>query len=152
MVNNLPLVRELAWWVEKWKRHRDTLYMMLIDTILTMPEATIEAEYWRWITAINAVIAFCDMEEGMLLQLGLSRSQCRSTHSCGEARVSTRGQGHDRSPPGDRVHLYRYTRPKTNDLLSLCWRLQTPDERADKNSHNVRVFEQTSSLASGQDG
>jgi Protein of unknown function (DUF3435) len=36
----------------------------LIDTLLTMPGTTIEAENQRRIAAINAVIAFCDMEEG----------------------------------------------------------------------------------------
>jgi hypothetical protein len=39
-------------------------HMILIDTVLTMPSATIEAEYRRRIAAINAVIAFCDVEEG----------------------------------------------------------------------------------------
>ncbi|KAE8374982.1 hypothetical protein BDV26DRAFT_268992 [Aspergillus bertholletiae] len=38
--------------------------MTLIDTILTMPGATIEQEYRRRISAINAVIAVCDAEEG----------------------------------------------------------------------------------------
>ena len=39
-------------------------HMMLIDTVLTMPGSTIEKEYQRRIAAINAVIAFCDVEEG----------------------------------------------------------------------------------------
>jgi hypothetical protein len=38
--------------------------MMLIDTVLTMPGTTVEKEYQRRIAAINAVIAFCDVEEG----------------------------------------------------------------------------------------
>ncbi|KAF7169343.1 hypothetical protein CNMCM6106_004230 [Aspergillus hiratsukae] len=39
-------------------------HMILIDTILTMPGSTVEKEYRRRISAINAVIAFCDVEEG----------------------------------------------------------------------------------------
>ncbi|KAB8069060.1 hypothetical protein BDV29DRAFT_183512 [Aspergillus leporis] len=39
-------------------------HMILIDTVLTMPGSTVEKEYQRRITAINAVIAFCDVEEG----------------------------------------------------------------------------------------
>ena len=40
-------------------------HMMLIDTILTMPGDTVEKEHQRRIAAIKAVIAFCDVEEGM---------------------------------------------------------------------------------------
>lgn len=50
-------------------------HMMLIDTILTMPGATIEAEYSRPIAAINAVIAFCDVEEGAPLRPIQSRKR-----------------------------------------------------------------------------
>ncbi|KAL4950839.1 hypothetical protein BDW69DRAFT_186978 [Aspergillus filifer] len=39
-------------------------HMILIDIILTMPGSTAEKEYQRRIAAINAVIAFCDVEEG----------------------------------------------------------------------------------------
>ncbi|PLB49073.1 hypothetical protein P170DRAFT_357573, partial [Aspergillus steynii IBT 23096] len=39
-------------------------HMLLIDSILTMPSSTVEQEYQRRISAINAVIAFCDVEEG----------------------------------------------------------------------------------------
>lgn len=39
-------------------------HMMLIDTILTSPGVTVEAEHQRRIAAINAVVAFCDVEEG----------------------------------------------------------------------------------------
>ncbi|KAL2784221.1 hypothetical protein BJX66DRAFT_330114 [Aspergillus keveii] len=39
-------------------------YMILLDNILSMPGATVEKEYQRRIAAINAVIAFCDVEEG----------------------------------------------------------------------------------------
>ncbi|KAK1146187.1 hypothetical protein N8T08_003277 [Aspergillus melleus] len=39
-------------------------HMLLIDTILTMPGSTVEKEYQRRISALNAVIAFCDVEEG----------------------------------------------------------------------------------------
>jgi hypothetical protein len=47
--------------------------MLLIDTIMTMPEATVEAEYTRRVAAIHAVNVFCDVEEGAPLQLGPSR-------------------------------------------------------------------------------
>lgn len=39
-------------------------HMTLIDTVLTMPGATVEQEYKCQISAINAVIAFCDVQEG----------------------------------------------------------------------------------------
>jgi hypothetical protein len=39
-------------------------HMTLIDTLLTMPGSTVEKEYQRRIAAINAIIAFCDVEEG----------------------------------------------------------------------------------------
>lgn len=39
-------------------------HMVLIDTILTLLGPTIEAEYHCWITAINAIVSFCNMEEG----------------------------------------------------------------------------------------
>ncbi|PYH75799.1 hypothetical protein BO82DRAFT_409090 [Aspergillus uvarum CBS 121591] len=39
-------------------------HIILIDTILTMPGSTVEKEYQRRIAAINAVITFCDVEEG----------------------------------------------------------------------------------------
>ncbi|KAJ6103496.1 hypothetical protein N7486_005923 [Penicillium sp. IBT 16267x] len=39
-------------------------HLTVIDTLLTKPGATIEAEYQRRINAINAVTAFCGVEEG----------------------------------------------------------------------------------------
>ncbi|KAG5293363.1 hypothetical protein I7I50_03747 [Histoplasma capsulatum G186AR] len=39
-------------------------HLILIDTVLTIPATTVEAEYRRRIAAINAVTAFCDVEEG----------------------------------------------------------------------------------------
>ncbi|KAL2802972.1 hypothetical protein BJX63DRAFT_90216 [Aspergillus granulosus] len=39
-------------------------HMILIDNVLSMPGSTTEKEYQRRIAAINAVIAFCDVEEG----------------------------------------------------------------------------------------
>lgn len=39
-------------------------HLMVIDTTLTMPGATLEAEYQRWVNAINAMVAFCPVEEG----------------------------------------------------------------------------------------
>jgi hypothetical protein len=38
--------------------------MMMIDAILSLPGSTLEAEYQRRIDAINAVAAFCGVEEG----------------------------------------------------------------------------------------
>lgn len=43
-------------------------HMMLIDTVLAMPGTTIEGEIQRRIDAINAIIAFCDVEEGAPLR------------------------------------------------------------------------------------
>ena len=39
-------------------------FMMVIETVLTMPGTTIEAEYQRRINAIKAMTAFCGVEEG----------------------------------------------------------------------------------------
>jgi hypothetical protein len=39
-------------------------YLMVIDTMLTMPSTTLEVEYQPQINAINVVTAFCSMEEG----------------------------------------------------------------------------------------
>jgi len=38
--------------------------LLLIDSILTLPETTFEREYQRRIAAINAVTAYCGVEEG----------------------------------------------------------------------------------------
>jgi hypothetical protein len=43
-------------------------HLILINTVLTMPAATVEAEYRRRIAAINAVAAFCDVSEGISLR------------------------------------------------------------------------------------
>ncbi|EQL37995.1 hypothetical protein BDFG_01012 [Blastomyces dermatitidis ATCC 26199] len=39
-------------------------HLILIDTVLTRPAPTVEAEYRRQIAAINTVTAFCNVEEG----------------------------------------------------------------------------------------
>jgi hypothetical protein len=39
-------------------------HLMVVDTMLTVPGATLEAEYQRRIDAINAGTAFCSVEEG----------------------------------------------------------------------------------------
>lgn len=49
-------------------------FVMVIDTMLTVPGATVEAEYQRRINAIKAVTAFCGVEEG--------RPTPRLTQSC----------------------------------------------------------------------
>lgn len=41
-------------------------HLMMIDAMLTMPGATIKAELQRRINAINAMTAFCPVEEGRL--------------------------------------------------------------------------------------
>lgn len=43
-------------------------YMMLIDSILTMPGLIVEKETERRIAVINTVTAVCDTEEGALLR------------------------------------------------------------------------------------
>ncbi|KAL4801337.1 hypothetical protein BDV18DRAFT_167573 [Aspergillus unguis] len=48
--------------------------MLMIDAILSLPGTTMEAEYKRRIQAINAVTAFCGVEEG--------RPTRRTTQSC----------------------------------------------------------------------
>ena len=46
-------------------------HMILIDTVLIMPDVTIEAECQRQIAVINAVIAFCNMKKSALLRFVL---------------------------------------------------------------------------------
>lgn len=60
--------------------------MTLIDTVLTMPGRTVEEEHRRRITAINAVIAFCDVEEGAPSRLHVSK---RPTTNTIDGREST---------------------------------------------------------------
>jgi len=43
-------------------------HIILFNTILTIPGTTVDAEYQRQIAAINAVVAFCDVEEGVPLR------------------------------------------------------------------------------------
>jgi hypothetical protein len=38
-------------------------YLILINTVLTMPAAIVEAEYRRRIAVINAIAALCDVGE-----------------------------------------------------------------------------------------
>ena len=49
--------------------------MMLIDTILTIPGTTVEAETQCWIDAINTIVAFCDVEDGAPLRSFQSRKR-----------------------------------------------------------------------------
>jgi hypothetical protein len=49
-------------------------HLLMIDVMLSMPGATLEAELQRRINAINAMTAFCPVEEG--------RPTPRSTQSC----------------------------------------------------------------------
>lgn len=48
-------------------------HMMLIDTILTIPGTTVEAETQCRIDTINAIVAFCDVEDGAPLRSFQSR-------------------------------------------------------------------------------
>jgi hypothetical protein len=48
----------------KHKGSMSSQHLMVVDTTLTMPGATLEAEYQRRIDAINAMTAFCSVEEG----------------------------------------------------------------------------------------
>lgn len=50
-------------------------HMMLIDTILTIPGTTVEAETQCRIDAINAIVAFCDVEDGAPLRSFQSRKR-----------------------------------------------------------------------------
>ncbi|KAL3429111.1 hypothetical protein BDV09DRAFT_200914 [Aspergillus tetrazonus] len=58
----------------EWKGFMPPQQMLMIDTILSLPGTTLEAEYERRIQAINAVTAFCGVEEG--------RPTRRTTQSC----------------------------------------------------------------------
>ncbi|RJE18904.1 hypothetical protein PHISCL_08753 [Aspergillus sclerotialis] len=48
----------------KHKGFMPSQHLIVIDATLTMPSATLEAEYQRRINAINAITAFCPVEEG----------------------------------------------------------------------------------------
>lgn len=52
----------------EWKGFMPPQQMPMIDAILSLPGTTLEAEYQRRIHAINAVAAFCGVEEGRPIQ------------------------------------------------------------------------------------
>ena len=54
-------------------------YITLIDTILTILGTTIEKEYKRRIAAINAVIAVCNIEEGVPSRSRVARKRSANT-------------------------------------------------------------------------
>ena len=39
-------------------------HLMVIDATLTIPDATLKAEYQHWINTINVMTVFCPVEEG----------------------------------------------------------------------------------------
>jgi|SRR5436190_898026 len=41
-----------------------TEQLLLVDAVLTLPKKSLEKEYQRRIVAINAVMAYCGVEEG----------------------------------------------------------------------------------------
>ena len=69
-------------------------HMTLIDTVLTMPGATVEQEYKRRISAINAVIAFCDVQEGYPTRQPNANKKRRATDAL--PPTSARRQGSPR--------------------------------------------------------
>lgn len=73
-------------------------HMILIDTILTIPGTMVEAEYQRRIAAINAVVAFCDMQEGAPLRPLQSRKRLAT-----EAEIPTQTKRQDSSKEGEEV-------------------------------------------------
>jgi hypothetical protein len=54
-------------------------HITLINNILTMPGTTIKAEYQRQIAAINALVAFCDIENPPRRQPILSQNALQPT-------------------------------------------------------------------------
>jgi hypothetical protein len=94
-------------------------HMTLIDTILTMPGTTIEKEYQRRIAAINAVIAFCDAEEGSPSRSRVPQKRSADIVSMPQAAPLPKRQ---KSPPSD----------KSDDtfsqaIASVC--IKSPKER-----------------------
>lgn len=77
-------------------------HMMLIDTILTIPGTTVEAEYQRRIAAINAVVAFCDVEEGAPIRPLQSRKRLAA-----EAMIPVQAKKQDLSQEGEGVVALR---------------------------------------------
>ena len=58
-------------------------HLNLIDAILTLPETSVEKEYQRRITAINAVAEYCGVEEvNLFIETSLNRKQ-KVTHPWG---------------------------------------------------------------------
>jgi hypothetical protein len=90
--------------------------MLLINTIITMLEATVEAEYGRQVAVIHAVNAFCDVEEGAPLQLGPSQKDLATNVV-------------------PLLHLERQECPQEDaDAVTLCLaiasvRVKTPEQR-----------------------
>ncbi|KAL4758475.1 uncharacterized protein BDW70DRAFT_141802 [Aspergillus foveolatus] len=93
-------------------------HMILIDTILTAPGSTVEKEYQRRIAAINAVIAFCDVEEGSPVR----RPNASRKRPAVDALPST--------PPAKRQHCPlpdRETTTLSQAVASVC--VKNRDER-----------------------
>lgn len=66
--------------------------MTLIDAVLTMPRKTAEAKYRRRIAAINAVVAFCDVEEGAPSRLHLSKRPAANAFDLAPPTLSSKRQ------------------------------------------------------------
>ena len=48
----------------KHKSFMPPQHLMVIDATLTIPDATLKAEYQHWINTINVMTVFCPVEEG----------------------------------------------------------------------------------------
>ncbi|KAB8213297.1 hypothetical protein BDV33DRAFT_210344 [Aspergillus novoparasiticus] len=93
-------------------------HMTLIDAVLTMPGATVEEEYQRRISAINAVIAFCDVQEGCPTRQSNITKKRRATNTLPSAPAKRQG-----SPRVDGVETnFRQA------IASVC--IKSPDEKS----------------------
>lgn len=91
-------------------------HLMVIDTMLTTPGATLEVEYQRRINAINAVTAFCGVEEGRPIHR-LTQSYRRpvpdNDNSCPPAkRQRCLGEGEIEIVLGQAIKSVRIKSPK----------------------------------------
>ncbi|KAE8399029.1 hypothetical protein BDV37DRAFT_290564 [Aspergillus pseudonomiae] len=93
-------------------------HMTLIDAVLTMPGATVKEEYQRRISAINAVITFCDVQEGCPTRQPNVTKKRHATDALPSAPVKRQG-----SPRVDGVETgFRQA------MASVC--IKSPDERS----------------------
>ncbi|KAF2012894.1 hypothetical protein BU24DRAFT_425506 [Aaosphaeria arxii CBS 175.79] len=104
---------------------RTPLHNALIESLLSLPGTTLEEEYRRRSKAINAVAAYCLIEEGV------TRSSQQQTRSAERQVLPTAIDSFDAAFEAAKVSIFKETRPK------ICFRcLGNEDAPNEKRLHS----------------